>query len=143
MKTTREMLAINVAVLTLFFSSASFAATRIVIEAEISEYKHGGETWDTKYLPGDPAPDVQGVVKAVDGETCEIPLNKDTHIIKQICLFNKSIGKDDAISIFLSDKDVGRPDDVIFSGSVKLTENPTVLENPPNSFLKSLKINFY
>ena len=130
-------------VLAVFISSASFAGTRIEIEAEISEYKQGGEPWDTKYLPGDPAPDVQGVVKAVDGEECEIPLKKDTHIIKQSCFFTQTIKKDDAISIMLADKDVGRPDDVIFSGSVKLTNNPTLIENPPNSFLKSLKIQTY
>lgn len=130
------------AVLTVFFSSVTLAGTLIEIEAEISEYKQGGEPWDTKYLPGDPAPDVQGVVKAVDGEVCEIPLNKDTHIIKQSCYFKQTITKDDAISIMLADKDVGRPDDVIFSGSVKLTDNPTLLESPPNSFLKSLKIKY-
>lgn len=142
MKATRNQLIIHVAVLTAFCSSVSFAGTRIEIEAEISEYKQGGEPWDTKYLAGDPAPDVEGVVKAVDGETCEISLSKDTHIIKQSCYFTRTIKNGDAISIILADKDVGRPDDLIFSGSVKLAENPTVLENPPNSFLKSLKITY-
>jgi hypothetical protein len=126
----------------MIFSTLAFAGSKVTIEAEVNEYKHGGDTWDTRYLPGDPAPDVMGNMKLIGGETCEIPLNKDTHIIKHTCSFTNQFQKGDAVSIQLWDKDVGRPDDLIYSGSVVVNENPTILENPPNSFLKSLKISY-
>lgn len=120
--------------------TANVKADQVTFELEVTEYKAGGEPWDSKYLPGDPSPDVYGIIKNVQGEKCEVSLQKDTHLLSQTCFFPTKVVSDSVFSIYLEDKDVGRPDDLIFSGTATYHENPTIIDSPPNSFLKKIKI---
>lgn len=128
--------------LSLTLSQIALAEKTIRFEFEVMEFSIGGKQWDSmsRYLGADPAPDIYGLIKTINGEVCEIKLFENTHIVRQDCRFSSEVKEGDKFSIEIFDKDVGRKDDLIFSGSVTFQENPTLVNEPPNSYLKSLKI---